>query len=181
MKWKVLTSEHLFQKPWFTVRKDVCELPNGNRHSEYYILEYPDWATAFALTEDNQVILVRQYRHGLGEVSTELPGGVIDKGESAATAIARELLEETGYEFESIEAIGQVAPNPATSNNYMHMFIARGGRKVTEQNLDHTEDVEVLILPVEEVKQLLRENRIIQSLHATTMFYALEKLGWLQY
>lgn len=181
MEWKVLESKRLFAEPWFTVRKDICELPNGKKHEAYYILEYPDWATAFALTEDNRVIMVRQYRHGLGVVSTELPGGVIDKGEDARTAVARELKEETGYEFDQIEEIGQVAPNPATSNNYMHMFLARGGRKVSDQNLDETEDVEVLLLSLDEAKQLLRENRIVQSLHATTMFYALEKLGELRY
>ncbi len=181
MKWKVIESQRLFSEPWFTVRKDICELPNGNKHSAYYILEYPDWATAFALTEDNQVIMVKQYRHGLGEMSMELPGGVIDQGETATAAIARELKEETGYEFELIEEIGKVAPNPATSNNYMHMFIAKGGKKVAEQKLDDTEDVEVLICSIDEVKKLLRENRIVQSLHTTCIFYALEKLGLLQY
>ena len=181
MKWKVLESKQLFKEPWFTVRKDICELPNGNKHSAYYILEYPDWATGFALTEDNKVIMVRQYRHGLGEISIELPGGVIDKGESAIEAMARELREETGYEFDSIEEIGKVSPNPATSTNYMHMFLAKGGRKVAEQSLDETEDVEVLFYTVDELKHLVKSNKIIQSLHCTTIFYALEKLGLMSY
>ena len=133
------------------------------------------------MTEDNRVIMVRQYRHGLGVISLELPGGVIDHGESATEAMARELREETGYEFESIEEIGKVSPNPATSTNYMHMFLAKGGRKVAEQSLDETEDVEVLIYSIEELKQLLKENKIVQSLHCTTIFYALEKLGLLNY
>jgi ADP-ribose pyrophosphatase len=181
MKWKVVQSEKLFSAPWLNVRKDVCELPDGRKHSDYYILEYPDWATAFALTEDNKVVMVRQYRHGLGVISVELPGGVIDKGETPEQAIARELREETGYVFDSIEEIGQVSPNPATSTNYMHMFLARGGKKVAEQNLDATEDVEVLIHTVEEFKQMLRENKIVQSLHITTAFYALERLGMMSY
>lgn len=151
------------------------------KHTSYYILEYPDWVSAFALTEDNKVLLVRQYRHGLDVISTELPGGVIDKGETEAAAIARELKEETGYVFESIEKLGKIAPNPATSNNYMHMFLARGGKKVAEQNLDETEDVEVLTYTIDEVKQLLKEQKIVQALHVTCMFYALEKLGQLKY
>ena len=163
------------------MRMDKCELPNGKKHSSYYILEYPDWATGFALTEDNKVVLVRQYRHGLGVISTELPGGVIDKGEDPATAIKRELKEETGYEFESIEHIGKVAPNPATSNNYMHMFLARGGKKISKQNLDETEDLEVMVLSIEELKDLVRQNKIVQSLHITCIFYALERLGYLAY
>ena len=181
MKWKVLESKQLFKEPWFTVRKDICELPNGNKHSAYYILEYPDWATAFALTEDHKVIMVKQYRHGLGEISLELPGGVIDAGESAVEAIARELREESGYEFDSIEEIGKVSPNPATSNNYMHMFIAKGGKKVAEQKLDETEDVEVLFYSIDELKAAVKNKQIVQSLHCTTIFYALEKLGLMNY
>jgi ADP-ribose pyrophosphatase len=181
MEWKVVKSERLFSEPWLNVRKDICELPDGRKHSDYYILEYPDWATAFALTEDGKVVMVRQYRHGLGVISIELPGGVIDKGETPAQAIARELKEETGYAFNSIEELGQVSPNPATSTNYMHMFLARGGKKVAEQKLDATEDVEILIHTIDEFKQMLRENKIVQSLHITTAFYALEKLGLLNY
>ena len=181
MKWKVINSEKLFSAPWLNVRKDVCELPDGRKHSDYYILEYPDWATAFALTEDNKVVMVRQYRHGLGIVSTELPGGVIDNNEKPEAAIARELLEETGYKFEVIENIGKVSPNPATSTNYMHMFLATGGKKVGEQKLDDTEDVEVLIYSIEEVKRMLKAREIVQSLHVTTALYALERLGMLNY
>lgn len=181
MEWKVIKSEKLFSEQWLSVRKDICELPNGKKHSSYYILEYPDWATAFAVTEDNKVLLVKQYRHGLGVVSIELPGGVIDNGENPVTAVARELMEETGYEFESIEPIGKIAPNPATSNNYMHMFLAKGGKKIKEQTLDETEDMEVLVTSMEEVKELVRENKIVQALHTTCIFYALERLGQLAY
>ena len=181
MEWKVVKSEKLFSAPWLYVRKDVCELPDGRKHSDYYILEYPDWATAFALTEDNKVLMVRQYRHGLGVISTELPGGVIDNNEQPIDAVARELMEETGYKFDTIEEIGKVSPNPATSTNYMHMFLARGGKKVSEQKLDATEDVEVLVYTIEELKQLIRENKMVQSLHVTTAFYALNKLGLLSY
>jgi ADP-ribose pyrophosphatase len=181
MEWKVVKSEKLFSAPWLNVRKDVCELPDGRKHSDYYILEYPDWATAFALTEDNKVLMVRQYRHGLGVISTELPGGVIDNNEQPIDAVARELMEETGYKFETIEEIGKVSPNPATSTNYMHMFLARGGKKVSEQKLDATEDVEVLVYTIEELKQLIRENKMVQSLHITTAFYALNTLGLLSY
>ena len=181
MKWKVVSSEKLFSAPWLNVRKDVCELPDGRKHNDYYILEYPDWATAFALTEDNEVVMVRQYRHGLGVISTELPGGVMDKDETPQQAITRELKEETGYEFSSVEYLGKVSPNPATSTNYMHMFLMKGGKKVSEQKLDATEDVEVLIHTIDEVKQMMKENKIVQSLHCTTAFYALNKLGLLNY
>jgi 8-oxo-dGTP pyrophosphatase MutT (NUDIX family) len=181
MQWKVLNSEYLYNEPWLTIRKEKCELPNGRIMPAYYTLEYPSWVSAFALTKEGQVVMVKQYRHGLGVVSTELPGGVVDKGETLEIAIARELMEETGYVFESFEFIGKLCANPATTNNYMHMFIAKGGEKVSHQKLDDTEDIEVVIYSIEEVWQLVRDNKIVQALHTSTIFYALQKLGMLQY
>ncbi len=182
MEWKVLESEYLFNhKPWLTIRKEKCELPNGKIMPAYYILEYPTWASVFALTKDNKAVFVKQYRHGLGVVSIETPGGVVDPGETPEQAIKRELIEETGYEFESLEYLGKISANPATTNNYMHMYVAKGGEKVAEQSLDETEDVEVVLYTLEEVKQLLRNNQIVQSLHVSTMFYALNHLGEMQY
>src|SRR5689334_9300479 len=138
MEWKVLESEYLYKEPWLTVRKEKCELPNGKIMQAYYTLEYDTWVTAFALTKDNKVVLIKQYRHGLGVESIETPGGVVDKGESLETAVARELKEETGYAFSSFEYLGKICANPATTNNYMHMFLAKGGEKVGEQSLDET-------------------------------------------
>lgn len=177
MKWTVLNSEYLFDEPWLTVRKDQCLLPNGTIMPAYYTLEYPAWVSAFAMTREGQVILVKQYRHGLGVISTELPGGVVDAGESLEAAVTRELREETGYVFDSLEPLGKLSANPATTNNYMHMFLARGGVKVGEQQLDATEDVTVHLCSVEELKNMIRENSIVQALHAATIFYALSHLG----
>ncbi len=182
MQWKVLSTEYLFQNPpWLTVRKEKCELPNGTIMPAYYTLEYPEWTSAFALTKENKVIMVQQYRHGLGQISIELPGGVVEKGETTATAIARELREETGFEFESYEYLGKISANPATTNNYMHMYIARGGVQTGEQKLDDTEDLEVNLHSIEEIKQLLKDNKIVQALHTATIFYALARIGALSY
>ena len=86
-KWKVLGSEYLFRRPWLTVRRDRVELPNGTVHPEYYVLEYPTWVNVIAITEEGQFVMVRQYRHGLGEVSTELCAGVAEKGEEPSNPI----------------------------------------------------------------------------------------------
>lgn len=182
MKWKVLESEYLFKDgPWLTVRKDKCELPNGKIMPAFYVMEYPTWASAFALTKDNKVLMIKQYRHGIEEVTIEIPGGVVDDGEDSSDAIQRELLEETGYRFDSVEYMGKICANPSTGNNYLHMYIATGGEKVAEQKLDETEDVEVVIYTLDEVRQLLKENKIVQSLHATCIFYALNKIGEMSY
>ena len=95
MEWKVLSSEYLFNEPWLTIRKDRCQLPNGHIVPAFYVNEYPDWVNVFALTEEGQVVMVKQYRHGIREISIELPGGVIDEGETPEEAARRELMEET--------------------------------------------------------------------------------------
>ena len=179
-KWKVLESEYLYRAPWLTVRKEKCRLPGGQVMDAYYTLEYPTWVTAFALTEDEKLVLIRQYRHGLGVISLETPGGVVDEGEDPQTAIKRELLEETGYSFTSFEFIGKISANPATTNNYMHMFLARGGKKTQEQKLDETEEVEVELYSLDEVRQLLRDQKIVQALHTSCIFHALDRLGRLK-
>ena len=182
MKWKILSSEYLFNDLWFKVRKDICESPEGKIINPYYVYEFPEWATAFALTEDNKAILVRQYRHAVGEVCIELPGGCVDDTDKDfEKAIARELLEETGYSFSSYEYLGKISANPSTNNNWMHMFLAKGGKKVSEQKLDSNEEILVELCSIDELKQLLRENKIIQAMHVTCILYALEKLNELKY
>ena len=181
MKWKVLESEYLFQVPWLTVRKDKCETPAGKIIPAFYINEYPDWVNAFALTKDNKVIMVKQYRHGLGETGIELPGGVADEGETPEEAVKRELKEETGYAFEELIYLGNISANPSTTNNRMHMFLATGGEEVTEQSLDELEELEVAFYTIDEIKQLLKENKIMQALHISCIFYALNKIGEMTY
>lgn len=182
IKWKTLSSEYLYKATWFTIRKDKCVTPDQKIIDPYYVYEFPTWVTAVALTEDNQVIMVRQYRHALGETIMEIPGGCVDDTDpSLQAAIERELLEETGYTFTGYDYLGKISPNPSTNDNLMHMYIARGGKKVQEQQLDHNEEIEVYLFSIEEIKQMLKENTILQALHTTCLFYALNKLGYMEY
>lgn len=177
MNWKILSSEYLYKETWFTIRKDVCETPDGKIIDPYYVYEFPTWVSAFAVTEDNKVVMVRQYRHGIQETILEVPGGCVDDTDkNYEEAIARELLEETGYRFAKYDYLGKVSPNPSTNTNWMHMFLATGGIKVKEQELDHNEEIEVVVMELEELKTLLAENKIIQALHVCTIMYGLAKL-----
>lgn len=182
MEWKLLKSDYLFKDLWFTVRKDSCQRPDGKVVEPYYVYEFPEWVTAVALTENGEFIFEKQYRHAAGLTMMEIPGGCVDlEDESLYSAIARELKEETGYVFETMEYLGKTSANPSTHNNWMHFFLAKGGKKISEQELDGNEDIQVSLLTVEDVKSLLKENKIFQSMHVTALFYALERLGELKY
>jgi ADP-ribose pyrophosphatase len=178
MKWKILSSEYLYKATWFTIRKDICETPQGKIVDPYYVYEFPTWVSALAITEDNKVVMVRQYRHGIQETIIEVPGGCVDDtDENYQAAIARELLEETGFVFTEYYYLGKVSPNPSTNNNWMHMFLAKGGKKVTSQKLDHNEQIEVELMTIDELKKLLSRNEIKQALHVCTITYGLAQLG----
>ncbi len=182
MKWKTLSSEYLFNDRWFKVRKDVCETPGGKIVDPYYVYEFLTWVGAVPVTEDGKIVMVRQYRHALGETIIEIPGGCVDDTDKDfQEAIARELLEETGYSFSSYDYLGRISPNPSTNTNLLHMFLARGGKKIAEQALDENEEIEIVLLTIDELKQLLRENKIVQSMHVSCIMYALEKLNELKY
>lgn len=182
LKWKTLTSSYLFKDLWFTVRKDRCITPENTIVDPYYVYEFPTWVTVVALTENNQIIMVRQYRHALGETLMEIPGGCVDDTDPSLQAAAeRELLEETGYICDRFEYLGKISANPSTNSNIMHMYLALNGKKIKEQELDHNEEIEVYLFSINEVKQMLKNNEILQAMHATCLFYAMNKLGALDY
>jgi 8-oxo-dGTP pyrophosphatase MutT (NUDIX family) len=143
------------------------------------VYEFPDWVIAVALTDDGKFILERQYRHALGVTSIELPGGCVDDADpSLEAALRRELMEETGYSFSTIEYLGKTSANPSTNSNWAHLYLATGGRLERKQALDHNEEIEVYLYTFDELKQLLRDNGIVQSMHVAAFFYAFQRLGY---
>jgi ADP-ribose pyrophosphatase len=178
--WKILSSTYLVRAPWAVLRKDRCLMSNGHEVPDYYVLEYPDWVNMVALTEQGEFILVRQYRHAAAEIVLEIPGGVIDEGETPLEAAHRELLEETGYVFDEVKPLSTLFPNPATSNNRTLTYLFTGGRKVQEPHLDPQEELEVLLASPAEVLAWLQGNQFGQALHTAALFYALLHLGYLQ-
>lgn len=179
MKWEIVSSIYLSKRQYFTARKDKCETPDGKIIEEYFVVELPPSACAVAITETGEILMVRQYRHPIGETILELPGGFVDENEDHDMAMQRELKEETGYEFSSIILLGKVAANPGVLNNFTYLFLAQGGVKTAAQKLDKNEELTVEKISLETLKTLFLENKIVQSLHANCIFYALRRLKML--
>lgn len=152
-------------------------MTDGRIVDDYYVLEYPNWVNGVAITEDNKVLMVSQYRHAAKVVSLELPGGVIEPDELPYEALRRDLLEETGYQFDDFELLSALYANPSTANNITYCYLARGGKKVQQQALDAEEELQMQTFTIPEVKQFLAENKIAQASHTAGLFYGLIKLG----
>ena len=169
--WKILESHHLHKN----VRIDTCELPDG-KVIEGFVIEYGDWATVVALTRQQEVVMIRQYRHGAQKVILELPGGASETGENPLEAARRELLEETGYTSDHFIQIGCVSPNPANQTNLIYSFLALDATQAGDQHLDETEEIEVVLKPLEEVISMARNGELLQSMQVSAVFFTLAYL-----
>lgn len=163
LDWKTLSSEYLFRRPWLTARRDVCQLPDGRINDEYYVLEYPTWINVIAITDDGQMILVRQYRHGLGRTCFEIVAGCVEEGEDPMDAAKRELQEETGYTGGEWTETMQFTCNASAMNNITHSYLAIGVRRTDGQHLDATEDIEVYTFSQEQVREMLLRGDFMQA------------------
>jgi 8-oxo-dGTP pyrophosphatase MutT (NUDIX family) len=167
--WKVLTREYLSKKLWYTVRVDRVELPNGTVIPEYWVSEYPPWVNVVALTEKDEVVLIRQYRHGIAAVHWELPAGSTDPEDtSMEEAARRELREETGYVGGRWSLLTTLSANPALQNNLTYTFLAEG---VTPgaASPEESEEITVHLKPLAEVEALLENGGFLQALHAAPL------------
>ncbi len=175
-RWKTLKSEYLIRRPWLTARRDVVQLPNGIVNDEFYVLEYPDWVNVIAITGDGKFVFVRQYRYGLDLDSVELCAGVAEPGEKPVESAQRELLEETGYGGGSWKEIMTIGQNPSTCNNWTHCFVATGVERLSDQRLDPTEDIDVVLLSREQVLEMMMRDQLKQALMLAPLwrYFAIE-------
>jgi len=173
-KWKILQSEMVLNHPWCKVRQDKIELPNGQVIDDYFVSIKPEIAIILPITSNREIIFVRQYRHAVADFFIELPAGHFDPAkESAETAAIRELQEETGYLAQQVRKVAVFYDKPSKDTNRIHLFLAENVIKVSEQNLDITEEIEVILIPVETVFEKITQGEISVSGTIAALFLGL--------
>lgn len=148
----------------FQVMKKRFEHPVRNTEADFYVIDSNDWVVVVAETAEKELVLVRQFRFGIEDFSLEPPGGVLDKGEEPVEAGLRELLEETGYTSSDVEMMGWIHPNPPIMSNRCHYLLARNAKKTATPEWDEHEELETVLLPVSELKNLLLKGAITHSI-----------------
>ena len=165
MRWEVLKSEIVYRCRVFSVRRDQSRSLRSGQTWEFHVLEASDWVNVVPLTREQQVVMVRQFRHGIRDFTLEVPAGLIDPGDrSPDQAAMRELREETGYAARELVPLGAVHPNPAIMNNRCHMFVAPDVELQGAPQWDGTEELAVESVPLERVPELIVNGTISNAL-----------------
>ena len=173
--WTLISSEHDKSYRIFDLRTDRACSPRTGQAHDFFVIESSSWVNILPLTPDNNVVMVRQYRHGTREVTLELPGGLVESADTPASAALRELQEETGYGAAAVIPLGYVHPNPAIQNNRCYSFLAENVYSLGLQKLDDKEDIAVVLEPLAEIPRLIREGIITHALVVAAFYrYYLE-------
>ena len=176
MNWKIEESKYIVDDPWLKLRADRCRMPNGIILDPYYVVERCDWVNVVAVTDDKKLLMVRQYRHGIGETVIELPAGCVDDTDATPLeTIKRELLEETGYSSDNFIFTGKMPLNTSNHNNFTYSYLAENVQFVQAPKPDETEQLEILQLSFDEVYNLIYEGKL-QALHTASFLLATKKL-----
>lgn len=176
--WRVIDSTILLDRTWLRVHQQRVALPGGGEIDEFHLIEGPSWAAALAVTEAGDVLVVEQYRHGVGATSLELPAGVIDGDEDPRQAAQRELREEAGFEADDWQPLLVVSPEPARHTSRGHFFFARGARLAGDQRLDATEDIAVRAMKPADLLAAALDGRVLHGAHVAAILAA-QARGWL--
>ena len=165
------------ETPYFAVRSDRLRLPDGAVKDPYYVIERPDAAIVFPLTEEGEVVLVRQYRPAIGMMELGLPAGLVEEGEEPEKAARRELSEETGYAGDDWELLGSLASSPSLKDNWAHLFLARDVEPSAPPQPDEYERVEIVLLSVGELLPKVADGEIVSSSGVAALLLALNNLS----
>jgi ADP-ribose pyrophosphatase len=165
------------ETPYFALRSDRLRLPDGAVKDPYYVIERPDAAIVFPLTEGGDVVLVRQYRPAIEKIELGLPAGLVEEGEEPEKAARRELAEETGYAGDEWELLGALASSPSLKDNWAYLYLARGVARVESPQPDEYERVEVVPVSIGELLPRIAAGEIVSSSGVAAILLALNRLG----
>lgn len=161
MFWKKLSSRYILNSKWLKVRMDSVELPNGVIMDDYYVVENNNVSLVVAVNDNNEILLKEEYRYAIDEHLTELPGGTFELNECDPLVVAqRELLEETGYVSDQWELLYTNYDYPTKSTNHVNIYLAKGIRKVADQKLDISEEIDLKLVPIQEAVNMCMNNTI---------------------
>lgn len=170
--WPTVHSKPVGDFRIFTIRTDRKVSPRTGKDHDFYVIDCVNWVNVVAVTPDQQLVMIEQYRHGSDTVELEIPGGMIDPEDtSPVQAGVRELREETGYEGKSARIIGEVFPNPAIQSNRCYTVLLEDCRQLHPTELDHGEDLVTRLVPVAEIPQLVAAGKIQHSLVVVALYY----------
>lgn len=176
--WRVKSKEVLLENKWLTVKKEAVDLPNGTSIDDFYSVTIPDAAAIVAVTEDMKIVLKREYKHATCETLIEVPAGMFELDETDGLEVAkRELLEETGYESDSWMYFGDTVESSSKLTNRMHIYLAQNCHKVSDQKLDATEELDVLVIDMKEAIEMVMRNEIKCNSSAHGILRAARMLG----
>ncbi len=169
-RWKSVSAEPLADCAVFRVSRTLARSPTTGDVHPFFRIDAEEWVNVVPLTDDGQVVMVRQYRHGAQELTLEIPGGIVDPGESPEAAALRELQEETGYDAREIVPAGSLNPNPALFTNRVHTFVARGCRRVGEIRNSGMEETSVELVALDHLRRRVREGHVDHALVVAALY-----------
>jgi len=161
--WKYLSSREIADFRVLRIRQDRYLFQPTQKEADFVVCDSTDWVMVIPVTIDRQVVLVRQYRHGVREVLLEIPGGLLEPGELPEQGAVRELREETGYECQSIRVLSRLLPNPSTNNATLYIAVAEGCRTMGVQTLDALEQIEVVLRPLAEIPAMIASGELCHA------------------
>ncbi|MBD2757868.1 NUDIX hydrolase [Spirosoma validum] len=159
--WQTVSTRELVKSKWLRVRQDTCRLPSGREIDDYFVVEAPDGAVIVAVTQENELVLVRQYKHGFGGIVLELPAGIVESKEVANETIIRELSEETGYFTPNVEYIATLVTKPARMSARTFVYFANAVTKDSQGQENDSEVIETVLVPIADLPALLQRGDII--------------------
>jgi len=176
--WPLIESTEGPDMGFFRIRTNRCRSPRTGEEHDFHVIDFPNWVQILPITKEDQVVMVRQYRHGCRQVFLELPGGLMDKNDlSPPQSAMRELLEETGYKAKELVLLVKTHPQPAALNHVGFTYLTKGVTRVTEPTLDAGEDIEVCLIELQRIPEMIRKGEIShgQTVMALSVYFLLNK------